>query len=413
MPPEPSGGLEKSSRGNFKLRLCQRTAYFGDNSRPHRPAMRFRFLLLCVSLSACHGAPSPPVTIAQTQFLLSSIALSAQDEIDRGDIHGAVVLIGHHGAIIYRAAFGHGIGMTPLRFDSIFDLASLTKVVATTPAIMQLQQEGRLRLDAPVARYWPDFAANGKGRITIRQLLTHTSGLRPDFVDMNWHGEAGAVAKIVAERPIAPPGSSFIYSDLNFVVLGALVERISGESLTLYSEQHIFAPLRMKDTGFDPSSRADARLVPTDYQQGRLRWGVVQDPTANQMGGAAGHAGLFSTAGDLARFCQMLLNGGELDGLRILNPGSVALMTAPEALPGGITRGLGWDMTSPYSDWTGAAFSTESYGHTGYTGTALWIDPTTDTFLIILTSRLYPDDDGDAMPLRRQVAKAVAAAFLR
>lgn len=348
---------------------------------------------------------------AENPALLAGIAAIAQGEVTRGDIPGAAIEIGHHGRIAYRAAFGAGAGTAPLRRDAIFDLASLTKVVATAPAIMQLQEQGRLRLDDPVAAYWPAFAANGKGQITIRQLLTHTSGLRPDFAGMDWHGEAGALAKIVADHPVAPPGEGFIYSDLNFIVLGALVEKLSGESLPRYAARHIFTPLRMRDTGFDPPSGDAARLVPTDVQDGALRRGTVQDPTAYRMGGAAGHAGLFSTADDLARFCQMLLNGGALDGTRILSPGSVAQMTAPEALPGGVTRGLGWDMASPYSSWTGAAFSASSYGHTGYTGTALWIDPATGTFLIILTSRLYPYDEGDVMPLRRRVAQVVAEAF--
>ncbi|MDD2706057.1 MAG: serine hydrolase [Acidocella sp.] len=338
---------------------------------------------------------------------LAGIGATARDEIALDDVPGAVILVGHDGKTVYRAAFGTSTPGTPLRPDAVFDLASLTKVVVTAPAIMQLREAGRLRLDDPVALYWPGFARNGKGRITIRQLLTHTSGLRPDLVSTNWQGEAGALAQIAAERPIATPGSAFIYSDLNFIVLGALVERLSGESLPLYAQQHIFAPLGMADTGFDPPPGEAARLVPTDTQAP----GIVQDPTARRMGGAAGHAGLFSTADDLARFCRMLLNGGSLDGARILSPQSVALMTAPEALPGGVIRGLGWDMASTYSSWTGGAFSPASYGHTGYTGTALWIDSVTNTYLIILTSRLYPYGNGDAMPLRRGVARAVGQAF--
>jgi CubicO group peptidase (beta-lactamase class C family) len=378
--------------------------------RSTRLAIGFRLILVCLALSGCQNVPSHRVA-AENPALLNNIAVIAQDEIARGDIPGAVIEVGHRGRIVYRAAFGYGADSAPLRPDAIFDLASLTKVVATAPAILQLQEQGRLRLDDTVAEYWPAFAANGKGQITIRQLLTHSSGLRPDFAGMDWRGEAGALEEIAADHPVAVPGSSFIYSDLNFIVLGALVGTLSGESLPRYAAQRIFAPLRMKDTRFDPPSGDNARLVPTDFQGGALRWGVVQDPTAYLMGGAAGHAGLFSTADDLARFCQMLLDGGELDGTRILSPASVARMTVPETLPGGVARGLGWDMASPYSSWTGGAFSASSYGHTGYTGTALWIDPETGTFLIILTSRLYPYDEGDAMPLRRRVAQVVAAAF--
>ncbi len=299
-----------------------------------------------------------------------------------------------------------------MRLDAIFDLASLTKVVATTIAVMQLAETGRLSLDAPVALYWPAFAAHGKDEITIRQLLTHTSGLRPDLPDSGtWSGESSALARIAAERPLSPPGSEFVYSDLNFIVLGAVVERLSGQSLDGYTQQHIFTPLGMTDTGFNPPPEQLSRVVPTDIEQGTLRWWQVQDPTAYRMGGVAGHAGLFSTADDLARFCEMLLNRGSLDGVQILRPDTVALMTSPITLPGGVQRGLGWDMASPYATGLGTEFSPGSYGHTGYTGTALWIDPAADTFLIILTSRLHPDDQGDARPLRQQVAHVVALVF--
>lgn len=326
-----------------------------------------------------------------------------------------MILVSHRGQVVWRAAYGAGslIPVTqPMRVDAIFDLASLTKVVATTPAIMQLAEAGRLNLDAPVAFYWPAFGAHGKSEITLRQLLTHTSGLRPDLPDRaTWAGEAGALAQIAADRPISPPGSAFIYSDLNFIVLGALVEKCSGERLERYAQRHIFTPLGMIDTGFNPPLAKLPRVVPTDIQQGALRWGLVQDPTTYRMGGVAGHAGLFSTADDLARFCKMLLNGGALGGVHILRPETVALMASPISLPGGVRRSLGWDIASPYAIGLGTAFGPGSYGHTGYTGTALWLDPVTDTFLIILTSRLHPADQGDARPLRQRVAHVVAEVF--
>jgi CubicO group peptidase (beta-lactamase class C family) len=326
-------------------------------------------------------------------------------------VPGAVVLVGQGNQTLYRAAFGHLAlwpAAEPMRPDAIFDLASLTKVVATAPAIMQLAEQGRLRLDAPVAAYWPGFAAAGKAGITVRELLLHTSGLRPDLApDAGWQGTDAALARIAADHPLHAPGSAFLYSDLNFIVLGELVRRVSGETLDRYAARHIFGPLRMRETGFNPPSALRVRIVPTDREAGTLRRGVVQDPTAWRMGGVAGHAGLFSTADDLARFARMLLGSGALDGTRILRPETVAALTAPVLLPGGIRRALGWDMDSHYARGIAPAFGPRAYGHTGYTGTLLWIDPDTGRFLILLTSRLHPDGHGDAKPLRQEVAALV------
>lgn len=335
-------------------------------------------------------------------------------EIAAGHIPGAVVLVGQHGRIVYRAAFG-SISVVPARSpmppDAIFDLASLTKVIATTTAIMQLAEAGRLQLDKPAADYWPEFASGGKSAITVRQLLTHTSGLRPDL-DPAAHlsGEAGALALIAADHPIQPPGTRFIYSDLNFIVLGELVHRVSHETLDVYARKHIFTPLRMTDTEFRPVLADHARIVPTDRQDGRLRWGEVQDPTAYRMGGVAGHAGVFSTADDVARFAQMLLDGGSSGGERILRRETVAEMTRPVVLPGGVRRGLGWDIASAYDAGMHKEFGPHAFGHTGYTGTLLWVDPWSETFLIVLTSRLHPDGYGDVKLLRQEVAQVVAAA---
>jgi CubicO group peptidase (beta-lactamase class C family) len=345
---------------------------------------------------------------------LAGVAPVVQAQIQAGHIPGAMVLVGAHGRTVYRAVFGAQSlepALEPLSADDIFDLASLTKVVATTTAVMQLVEAGRLDLDKPVAAYWPAFAANGKAEITVRELLTHTSGLRPDLdLSSDWRGEDAALLGASAERPIRPPGAAFLYSDINFIVLGELVRRVSGEPLDVYVQRHIFQPLRMVDTGFTPSDAQLARIVPTDREDGQLRWGRVQDPTAYRMGGVAGHAGLFSTADDLARFAQMLLQGGSLDGARILAPETVALMTRPATLPGGVRRGLGWDSASPYSAGMDAAFGPSAYGHTGYTGCSLWIDPSSKSFLILLTSRLHPDGHGDVKPLRHALARLVAEA---
>ena len=345
---------------------------------------------------------------------LSEIGAVVNHEIAAGHIPGAVVLVGRRGKIVYRQAFGAMSLVptrTPMRPDAIFDLASLTKVVATTTAIMQLVESRRIRLDDPVAAYWPEFERAGKASITVRQLLTHTSGLRPDLDPAaRWSGYAGALDEIAADHPIHPPGSQFIYSDINFIVLGELVHRVSGEPLDRYAQRHIFAPLRMTDTGFAPSPAQRARIVPTDRQDGVLRWGEVQDPTAYRMDGVAGHAGVFSTADDLARFARMLLGGGTVDGQRILRRETIAEMTTPIVLPGGVRRGLGWDIASPFAAGMDAAFGPGGFGHTGYTGTLLWVDPAAGSFLILLTSRLHPDGHGNVKLLREQVAQAVSSA---
>jgi uncharacterized protein YbbC (DUF1343 family)/CubicO group peptidase (beta-lactamase class C family) len=332
-----------------------------------------------------------------------------------GNLPGAVVLVGHQDRIVYHKAFGQRCvepRLQPMREDTVFDLASLTKVVATTTAIMQLNDRGRLGLDDPVARYWPEFAARGKGRITLRQLLTHTSGLRADINPRaRWSTYQEALAVIAADRPLNPPGSTFRYSDVNFIVLGEVVHRVSGQPLDVYCTQKIFGPLGMKQTSFKPPKNWQPCVAPCDVQNGRLRWGEVQDPTAHRLGGVAGHAGVFSTAGDLAVFAQMLLDRGESRGRRLLSPGAVTAMTRPQPLPGSsIRRGLGWDIRSPYSKDFNASFPAGSFGHTGYTGTSIWVDPPSKTFLIILTNRLHPRGQGAVKSLRAKTAAAVAAA---
>jgi len=328
-------------------------------------------------------------------------------------VPGAVIVVGGRGRILYRKAFGLAAiepRRLPMRPDAVFDLASLTKVVATTTAIMQLCETGALQLDEPVAHYWPEFGAAGKAAITIRQLLTHTSGLRPDIdAAARWSGAQGALAWIAADHPVVRPGSGFLYSDLNFIVLGELVQRASGEPLDVYAKEHIFAPLGMSDTTFHPAPAERARIVPTDRQDGVLRWGEVQDPTAHRMGGVAGHAGLFASADDLAKFASVLLDGGATANVRILRPETVAEMTHRTTLPGGMQRALGWDIASPYAAGMDAVLGPDGFGHTGYTGTLLWLDPDRDVFLVVLTSRLHPDDRGDAKPIRARVAHAVAA----
>ncbi|HZT73007.1 MAG TPA: serine hydrolase domain-containing protein [Terriglobales bacterium] len=382
--------------------------------------------------------------------LLHAIAPVVERAIARGAFPGAVVLAAHHGRVIYRGVFGNRSivpSVQPMRFDTMFDLASLTKVIATTPAIMQLLEEGKIRLDEPVAHYWPEFAENGKGKVTIRELLTHTSGLPPDIpspelllllhlpptgfpgwppdknVAAPWHGEAAALKLVEQVALINPPGKKFVYSDINFIVLGYLVERLGGEPLNVYAARHIYTPLGMTSTMFLPPAALKNRIAPTQIINGVLRWGVVHDPTAKAMGGVSGLAGLFSDAHDLGRYAQCLLNGGVLrvsDGhghrraARILGPLAVLKMTTPQT-PLGLTdiRGLGWDLDSAYSRNRGVLFPIGSFGHTGWTGTSIWIDPVTQTYLIILTSRVHPEAAPGAgvMAVREEVANIVAASL--
>jgi uncharacterized protein YbbC (DUF1343 family) len=347
---------------------------------------------------------------------LEPIDKLVQAQIRAGKFPGAVVLVGSGDRIVYRKAFGNRATQPtklPMQVDTIFDLASLTKVVATTTAIMQLVERGQLRLDDPIAHYWPEFAANGKGGITVRQALTHYSGLRPDLpLRSNWSGYQTALAMIAAEQPVRAPGSGYEYSDINFEVLGELVRRSAGQPLDLYCRAHIFEPLGMRDTGFRPTAELHDRIAPTVYWRKKIIWGQVNDPTAFRMGGVAGHAGLFSTADDLALFARMLLNGGGSGNAAILQPASVAQMTSPRAAPDQARqRGFGWDLEAPPGNRNNILVPAGFYGHTGYTGTSLWVDPVTATYVIILTNRVYPDDGGDVVALRNGIANTVTAAL--
>jgi uncharacterized protein YbbC (DUF1343 family)/CubicO group peptidase (beta-lactamase class C family) len=336
-----------------------------------------------------------------------------EQAIHDGNIPGAILLVGHDGHVIYRKAYG-ARALEPRReamtVDTIFDLASLTKVIATTTAMMQLVERGKVRLNDPVAKYLPEFAQNGKEDITVRQLLTHYSGLEPDLdLKTPWQGKETAFRMAFAETPQEPAGSGFTYSDINFITLGALVERVSGETLDQYTGRHIFAPLRMVHTRFVPPLAWKAKIAPTQYDDNNVMLrGVVHDPTARRMGGVAGHAGLFSTADDLAKFAQVLLDGGG----GILSAFSVEKMTRPEQPPAAeVLRGFGWDIDSPFSSNRGDLLPVGSFGHTGYTGTSVWIDPTTKTYIILLTNAVHPRGKGNAVGLRSKVATAVAAAL--
>src|SRR5580658_847670 len=358
----------------------------------------------------------PGAAVPASAVALPAVDAVIEQAVQEGQIPGAVLIVGHDGTVIYRKAYGSR-ALEPRReamtLDTVFDLASLTKVIVTTTAVMQLVERGQVRLNDPVAKYLPEFAQNGKDDITVRQLLTHYSGLEPDLdLKTAWEGKDTAYGMAFAETPEDPPGSKFTYSDVNFIVLGALVERVTGETLEEYAERHIFVPLKMTRTRFAPPTDLGSgwieKIAPTQYDENEhMLWGVVHDPTARRMGGVAGHAGLFSTADDLAKFAQALLNGG--DG--ILSSLTVEKMTRPEQPPWApVLRGFGWDIDSPLSSNRGDLLPVGSYGHTGWTGTSIWIDPTTETYIILLTNAVHPRG-GNAIALRTKVATAVTAAL--
>ena len=340
---------------------------------------------------------------------------------------GAVVLVGRGDLVLFEKAYGQRVvdpATEPMTLDTIFDLASLTKVVATTTAVVRLIEQGRVRLNDNVSSFVPGFERHGKNGITIRHLLTHVSGLRPD-VDLAepWKGYEAAIELARQEVPTSAPGERFVYSDINFFLLGEVVARVSGMPLDQYVEREIFQPLGMADTEFNPLAAKRTRVAPTERCDVMAAWpcntpsasplrGVVHDPTARRMGGVAGHAGLFGTARDLSRFARMLLGQGMLGGVRVLTPASVAKMTTaatPANMPS--VRGLGWDIDTSFSSNRGELFPIGSYGHTGFTGTSIWIDPISRSYVIFLSSRLHPDGKGDVTPLRARVATLAAAAL--
>ena len=381
-------------------------------------SIRLFVAMLCAFMMFMDSAMAESNTVDSIPELkednLAAVGDSAKKAVQQGKTPGVVVLIGRSERIVYQRAFGLR-SLEPVRElmteDTIFDIASLTKVVATTTAVMQLVERGKLDLDATVARYWPAFKAKGKESITVRQLLTHYSGLRPDLsMRPRWSGYKTAMQKIISQKPVRKPGTAFIYSDINFAVLGELVRRVSGETLDAYCLKYIFKPLGMKDTGFRPSHDLFDRIAPTQYHEGQLLRGKVHDPMCYNMGGLAGHAGLFSTAQDLSIFASMLLDGGSLNGVKILSPKTVNMMTSPQSpRHGSKLWGLGWDLDAPLVANREELRKTGSFGHLGYTGAALWVDPVTKVYVIVLTNRVYPDGKGDVKELRAEVKSAVSA----
>jgi len=399
---------------------------------------KHRFVSLLVVLLCVHTllAQLPQVKPELASVSSSQLALMEaviEEGINQHKLPGAVVLVGRKGKIVWRKAYGSR-ALEPAReamtVDTIFDLASLTKVVATATSIMILVERGKVRLSDPVSVYIPELKGDGREKITIEQLLIHRSGYAPDFdLREQWSGYDEAIKRLIKEPLRTAPGTRFVYSDINYITLGEVVHRVSGTPLNEFALKNIFAPLGMHDTGFNPTPSLKLRIAPTEKRKGQLSYlgdsatnagpdaeawlrGQVHDPTSYRMGGVAGHAGLFSTASDLSIYCQMILNGGQYKGVRILGPETVAEMTRPRLVnSSGGTRGLGWDVNTSFSSNRGEIFPLGSFGHTGFTGTSMWIDPASEMFLIFLSNRVHPDGKGDVGPLRGRVASIVAGSL--
>lgn len=352
------------------------------------------------------------------------IAVEHQDRIDavieaaiRGSaMPGCVVVIGRRAGVLFRRAYGDRSivpSRAPMTIDTVFDLASVTKPVATTTALAILEERGRVDLDAPVSRFIPELARGAKRGMTVRHLLTHTSGLPAVDSLRNYDGgREAALARLLALELESPPGTRYVYSDLGFILLGEIVERAAGTDLATFTRENVFERLGMRETAFRPTGALRDRAAPTERTEHRpgvdVIHGEAHDPRAYRLGGVAGNAGLFSTADDLARFARMMLGEGELDGVRVLSPESVRRITTAERLPNGGHHALGWD--APSSRQRQHGWSPRAYGHGGFTGTSIWIDPERDTFVVFLSNRVHPDGTGNVLELIRTVGELGLAA---
>jgi uncharacterized protein YbbC (DUF1343 family) len=417
----------------------RRRAFFAANACRYQKACRYlaASLLLLSFFSQALAVNLPaaaPASVGMSAERLAELDKVIAQAIERGETPGAVVLVARNGRAVWRKAYGMR-AVVPSResmtADTIFDIASLTKIVATATSIMILIERGQVRLSDSVTDYIPELKGEGRERITIEMLLTHRAGFPADFdLREKWTGYEEAMKRLYDEPLKSQPGTRFIYSDINYITLGEVVRRASGLALDEFARKNIFVPLKMNDTGFRPRAELLPRIAPTETRRAALSYlggdaeadgvdgnrllrGEVHDPTAFRMNGVAGHAGLFSTADDLAVYCQMILNGGEYNGVRILSPMGVATMTRPRAITDeGEARALGWDMTSSFAVNRGDIFPPCSYGHTGFTGSSVWVDPTSKTFVVFLSNRLHPAGKGDVAQLRGRVSSIVAASVV-
>jgi CubicO group peptidase (beta-lactamase class C family) len=375
--------------------------------------LRVLALLLCFTRFSV-GSNSP--------FNLEHMTLADEaiaEAIADGKTPGAVLLVGRGDEVVYLKAYGNRSlepKVVPMTTDTVFDLASITKPLATATSIMILVERGQIDLHAPVAKYIPEFAQNGKNKITVEQLLLHRGGLVADNPLKDYeNGPEVAMQKIWELKPVAEPGTKFIYTDVGPIVLGELVHRVSGKRLDQFARDEVIEPLGSKDASFAPLDQQRlSRCAPTEKRKGKSMLGEVHDPRAYLLGGVAGHAGLFGTASDVSRFCRMLINRGQLDGTRILRPEMIDEMTKMRCLPDGTgCRGYGLDIDTGFSSCRGERFERgTTFGHTGYTGTMFWVDPKNRCYFVLLTNRVHPDGKGDVKELRKTVATIVAESLL-
>ena len=365
--------------------------------------------LLCVSALA-----DKDVSLGMDTDRLERIDAQVRRAIDAGECAGCVVAVGRRAGVVWTRSWGErqtDPQRQPMRPDTVFDLASLTKPVATATSVMVLLERGELRLADTLGGLVPEVTGEHGDDVTVAQLLTHHAGYVPDnpLVDFQ-DGPAKAWERLFALEPRDPPGTRFVYSDVGFELLGAIVERVSGRSLDRFVTDEVFAPLGMTETTFLPRADLASRAAATEPRDGRMLIGEVHDPRAALLGGVAGHAGLFSTAADLARYARMMLGEGELEGVRVLGPATVQEMTRARDVSGA-RRALGWDARSGYSSNRGELMSDRAFGHGGFTGTAMWIDPGLDLFVVFLANRLHPDGEGSVNPLAGRVGTIAAASL--
>ncbi len=389
------------------------------NSKSAR--LGFAFLLVCITPGISRGDEptgkvlrGSPEAVGMRSSHLAHIDDLVQEGLDRGQMPGCVVAIGRQGKLVFLKAYGHKQvkpDRVPMTTDTVFDMASITKPVATATSIMILLDRGQVRLRNRASDYIADFAANGKKNITITQLLTHHGGLIPDNAISDYDdGVAESYRRINKLSTYVEPGSKFVYTDVGFLVLGEIIRQVSGKDVNQFSQENIFRPLQMRDTGFLPREELRRRAAPTEQRDGQWIQGEVHDPRAYRLEGVAGHAGLFSTAEDMAIYAQMMLQLGQYNGKQIISPRTVSVMTQPREVSGNL-RAFGWDKLSVYSSNRAELFSEQAFGHGGFTGTVLWIDPALDLFFIFLSNRVHPDGRGSVNSLAGRLATVAVSAI--
>jgi CubicO group peptidase (beta-lactamase class C family) len=348
---------------------------------------------------------------------LTEIDAVVEQALGEKKMPGCVVCIGRRGKIAWLKAYGQKRvepSEEPMTADTLFDLASLTKPIATATSVMILVEEGKLKLEEPVATYLPDFAAEGKEAVTVEQLLIHTSGLIPDNALSDYgNGPTKAIERVHALKLRTPAGERFAYSDVGFIVLAELVAKVSRKNVHEFSQERIFQPLGMRETTYLPDESLRKRAAPTQQREGEWMQGEVHDPRAYKLGGIAGHAGLFSTAEDLATYASAMLGRGQWGETRIMSEDTWNEMLRPRKVSSGNSTGLralGWDVRTGYSSNRGEGMSDSAFGHGGFTGTGIWLDPERDLFVIFLSNRVHPDGKGSVNPLIGRIGGIAVAA---